>query len=129
LLGLGQDATNQGQVLGGQASLFDVSDLADPARPDTVSLRRHSYPAAAYDPRTFTWLTERESGLAVVEDQWQGRSSLVEVRVLPDGSLLTGDSWPVGRWYAGRARALPLPGGDSVAVVTDGVEVVALSPR
>ena len=129
LLGLGQDATNQGEVLGGQASLFDIGDLDAPARLDTLGLGRHAYPQAAYDPRTFTWLPERESGLAVVQDQWNGRSSLVEVQVLADGSLVAGDSWPLGWWSTGEARALPLPEGSSVAVVTDRVEVVTLSPR
>jgi uncharacterized secreted protein with C-terminal beta-propeller domain len=129
LLGLGQDATMRGEVLGGQASLFDIGDLADPARLDTLALGRHAYPEAAQDPRTFTWLPERDSGLAVVQDHWNGRSSLVEVRVLADGSLLAGDTWPVGRWGFAQARALPLPGGSAVAVVTDDVEVVTLSPR
>ena len=129
LLGLGQDATARGQSVGGQASLFDIADLSAPERLDTLALGRDAYPATGYDPRTFTWLDERGSGLAVVENHWNGRSTLVEVRVTPDGALLAGDSWPLARWDSGQARALPLPGGTSVAVVSDAVEVVTLSPR
>lgn len=129
LLGLGQDATDRGRTLGGQASLLDVADLADPARLDTLALGPNAYPAAGYDPRTFTWLAERDTGLAVVEDQWNGRTSVVELRVTTDGSLLKRDTWPVGRWSSSTARTLPLPGGQSVVLVTDEVELVTLSPR
>jgi uncharacterized secreted protein with C-terminal beta-propeller domain len=41
LLGIGQDATEQGRTLGTQLSLFDVSDLRRPAR-----LHRRTLPAA-----------------------------------------------------------------------------------
>jgi uncharacterized secreted protein with C-terminal beta-propeller domain len=41
LLGIGQDATEQGRTLGTQLSLFDVSDLRRPAR-----LQRRTLPAA-----------------------------------------------------------------------------------
>jgi hypothetical protein len=125
LLGLGQDATMQGRVVGGQVSLFDVGDLADPRRLDTLALGRYAYPAAAYDPRTFTWLADRDTGLAVVESHWDGESSLIEVRVSSDGVLVEGDSWPLGRWDAGQARALPLPDG-TVALVSTSVDLVEL---
>ncbi len=38
LLGVGQDATDEGRTLGTQLSLFDVSDPANPERIDTVSM-------------------------------------------------------------------------------------------
>ena len=38
LIGVGQDATETGQTLGTQVSLFDVSDLANPTRTDRFTL-------------------------------------------------------------------------------------------
>jgi uncharacterized secreted protein with C-terminal beta-propeller domain len=124
LLGLGQHATMRGEILGGQASLFDVGDLADPKRLATLGLGRHAYPSASHDPRTFTWLAAQERGLAVVEDQWNGRAWLVEIRV-GNGTLAEGQRWPLPRWQANLGRALPLPDG-SVAVVGSSVRVVGL---
>ena len=40
LIGMGQDATNRGSLLGAQAALFDVSDLTDPRRTDLVGYSR-----------------------------------------------------------------------------------------
>ena len=125
LLGLGQDATMRGVTRGGQASLFDISDLSAPERSDTLGLGRRSEPATSYDPRAFTWLPDRSSALVGVNDGWSGRSSLVEIDVSEDGSLTEGDRWPLPRWRAGEGRALALPGG-SVAIVADEVRLVTL---
>ncbi len=121
LLGLGVDASLRGMVRGGQASLFDVSDLGDPRRVDTLDLGKHAAPATAYDPRTLTWLGS--SAFVAVDDHWNGRGSLVEIVVGDDGSLTEGDSWPLPRWRAGEARTLPLDA-DSVALVTGKVQLL-----
>jgi hypothetical protein len=63
LLGIGQDATDEGRVLGFQASLFDVSDLRRPRRLDAVSLGP-SWSAAENDHHAFLWWPR--SRLAVV---------------------------------------------------------------
>jgi uncharacterized secreted protein with C-terminal beta-propeller domain len=120
LLGLGVDATMRGMVRGGQASMFDVSDLRDPRRLDTLDLGKHARPATAYDPRTFTWLGSR--ALVAVEDQWNGRGSVVEIVVGDDGSLTEGESWPLPRWRTAEARTLPLA--DAVALVTNKVTLL-----
>ena len=109
LLGLGVDASLRGVVRGGQASMFDVSDLRDPRRVDTLDLGKHARPATAYDPRAFTWLGSR--ALVAVEDQWNGRGSVVEIVVGEDGSMTEGQSWPLPRWQTGEARTLPLDTG------------------
>ena len=124
LLGLGQHATMRGEILGGQASLFDVGDLAAPQRLATLDLGKHAQPWAGLDPRTFTWLADRGRGLAVVEDQWNGRAWLMEIRVEGD-SLAEGQRWSLPRWKANQGRALPLPDG-SVALVGSTVELVEL---
>lgn len=52
LLGVGQDATEQGRTLGTQVSVFDVSDLDDPTRLHQLTLEEASS-EAEYDHRAF----------------------------------------------------------------------------
>jgi hypothetical protein len=54
LLGIGQDATAEGRVLGTQASLFDVSDPAAPRRLDTLVLGK-GWSEAEQDHHAFLW--------------------------------------------------------------------------
>jgi uncharacterized secreted protein with C-terminal beta-propeller domain len=54
LLGVGQDATDEGQVLGAQASLFDVSDVRRPRRLDSYALGK-AWSEAEHDHRAFLW--------------------------------------------------------------------------
>ncbi|GAA4581111.1 beta-propeller domain-containing protein [Planotetraspora phitsanulokensis] len=80
LLGIGQEATESGQTLGTQISLFDVSD---PASPKIVSrfLQEKSASEAEWDPHAFVYWPQ--SGLAMLPLQsWagdfvQGSSALV----------------------------------------------------
>jgi hypothetical protein len=125
LLGLGQDATLQGRTRGGQASLFDIGDLASPERVATLALGRHAHPATSYDPRSFTWIADRSTALVALDDHGDGRAVLVEITVTDDGSLAEGQRWPLPRWEAGSGRALPLPDG-SVAVVGDEVRLISI---
>jgi hypothetical protein len=53
LLGVGQDATEQGRQLGTQLSLFDVSDLDNPRRLHATRLAGFS--DAEYDHHAFLW--------------------------------------------------------------------------
>jgi uncharacterized secreted protein with C-terminal beta-propeller domain len=56
LLGVGQEATDDGRVQGLQLSLFDVSDLAHPARLQRLRLgERWSHSAAEWDHHAFLW--------------------------------------------------------------------------
>jgi hypothetical protein len=55
LLGVGQDATAQGRTLGTQLSLFDVSDLRNPARLAVASLGGNSSSDAEFDPHAFLY--------------------------------------------------------------------------
>ncbi len=54
LLGVGQDATDEGRTLGTQVSLFDISDRANPVRLDTWTLRG-GYSDTEWDARAFLW--------------------------------------------------------------------------
>ncbi|MDX2342720.1 MAG: beta-propeller domain-containing protein [Acidimicrobiia bacterium] len=63
LLGVGQDATDQGRTLGTQISLFDVSDPANPIRVQNYTFD-NGYSSVEYDHRAFLhWPT---TGLTVV---------------------------------------------------------------
>jgi hypothetical protein len=56
LLGVGQEATDDGRVQGLQLSLFDISDLAHPARLQQARLgERWSHSAAEWDHHAFLW--------------------------------------------------------------------------
>ena len=55
LLGLGQDANEQGQTRGTQLSLFDVSDLSSPRRLHQTTLGESTSSAAEYDHRAFLY--------------------------------------------------------------------------
>jgi hypothetical protein len=63
LLGIGQDATEAGRRTGAQASLFDVSDPAQPRRLDQVALG-HGSSSVEFDHHAFLWWEPR--GLAVL---------------------------------------------------------------
>jgi hypothetical protein len=69
LLGVGQNATDEGRILGSQVSLFDVSNPADPRRIALLELGDGSSSEVEYDHRAFlVW-----RGLAVlpyVSYQW-----------------------------------------------------------
>lgn len=56
VIGIGQDATEQGQVKGSQLSLFDVSDLRDPKRLATAAVTEgRGASGAEQDHRAFLW--------------------------------------------------------------------------
>lgn len=125
LLGLGQDADRDGTTRGPQASLFDLGDLSSPERVAVLGLGEVGELAAAYDPRTFTWLPDAGVGVAALDSWERSGSSFVELRVGADGSLVEGRRIPLRPWTAYAARALPLDDG-RVAVVDRGVRLVEL---
>jgi hypothetical protein len=66
LLGVGQDATDEGRLLGTQLSLFDISNLRRPARLDAAPLGPGSS-EVEYDPHAFLYWPA--TNLAVVPVQ------------------------------------------------------------
>jgi uncharacterized secreted protein with C-terminal beta-propeller domain len=120
LLGLGQDATENGQITGMQASVFDVSDLAHPVLRDRLRLGNGWSPALddsrafGYDPQrrqaTFPF-TSYDPAMSLGE-----QPSALGLTVASDGELsltgrleLSGDSWP----------QRVLTDGDRIYAVTD----------
>ncbi len=55
LIGVGQDANEQGMTRGAQVSLFDVGDLRNPRRLHAKSLGRDSFTTAEHDHHAFLW--------------------------------------------------------------------------
>ena len=120
LLGLGQDATENGQITGMQASVFDVSDLAHPVLRDRLRLgngwspalddsrafgydpqrRRATLPFTSYDPSTSLGEQPSALGLTVSSDGELSRTGRMD---------LSGGSWP----------QRVLSDGDRVYAVTD----------
>ena len=83
LLGIGQDATEQGRLKGAAVSLFDVSNPARPERIDQVKLGDGSS-GVEYDHRAFTFW----DGLAVVPIQnWNDNFNGVVGITVDDASL------------------------------------------
>jgi hypothetical protein len=93
LMGVGQDATDTGRVLGTQVSIFDVSDISNPVRIDQHTLAKGSNSAIEYDHHAFLYWGE--TGLAMIPIQqyaWDGENEsawfgAVALRVENDGDI------------------------------------------
>ncbi len=126
MIGIGQAGDLSGSITGAQAALFDVTDLTDPRRLDTVEYPRYSQAGAAIDPRQFTWLPDQRMALTVVSKGWQGRTGWVSVLRLADGRM---DDELVPVEYGEeieQVRLVPLPSGKVVLVTGDGVSFLDL---
>ncbi|MEX1178314.1 MAG: beta-propeller domain-containing protein [Nitriliruptor sp.] len=103
LIGVGQDADEEGMTLGAQVSLFDVSDPADPRRTDTVTVPRSESPVE-WDHRSFLhWPATGLTVVPVTRHHWGepgepkpvGPTSGALALVAEDGSLrAAGDHAP-----------------------------------
>jgi len=120
LLGLGVDATEQGRSLGAQAAVFDIGHLADPRRVSQQGFGEQSSLPALGDPRGFTWLPDRRTGVTAVASWTGGRLRLVALHVDGNGTLEARDLATDVGW---NARTLPLADG-RVAVVDQGVRLL-----
>ncbi len=67
LLGVGQDATEDGRTTGMQVSTFDISDRAAPSRVDVLA-QRDTWTAVEGDSRQFSYLPERRLALLPLQD-------------------------------------------------------------
>ena len=85
LIGVGQDASDQGRVQGTQVSLFDVSDPADPRRLANATLPQTGS-EAEYDHHAFLWWAPSSLAVLPVQDHRTGTSEAVGFRVA-DGEV------------------------------------------
>jgi len=114
LLGIGQDATEDGMTTGAQVSSFDLRDLAAPERVDTLTYK-DTWTDVEGESRSFSYLPERR--LALVPVSSGTGNGLVAVSVDEDGSLTEAARW-TSRNSAWVLRATVV--GDAVVVVADG---------
>lgn len=86
VLGVGQDAGEDGRVRGTQVSLFDVSDLANPVRVQQFTMPSGSS-EVEYDHRAFLWWAPEN--LAVIPhagyDRGWSYHAVLGLEVTPDG--------------------------------------------
>lgn len=76
LLGVGQDATDNGQVQGTQLSLFDVSDPANPQRLSTLAIG--GYSEAEWDHHAFLYWPEDGTIVLPVSPGWNNCGPAVD---------------------------------------------------
>ncbi|MGH9209650.1 MAG: beta-propeller domain-containing protein [Acidimicrobiales bacterium] len=90
LIGVGQDATEEGAQVGTQVSLFDVSDPAAPARVAQAVLPNTSS-GAEWDHRAFLWWADTNLAAIPISSYQDGASfeGLVGYGVDVDGEAIT----------------------------------------
>lgn len=121
LLGVGQEATESGQLNGAKIATFDLTDLASPSLVDSV-VEPGAWAEVEGDSRAFTYLPERR--LALTSVGTERGSALWSVTVGPDGSIGTAARWstPGEAWLA---RAIPVD--DRMVALTEGSNGVVLT--
>jgi uncharacterized secreted protein with C-terminal beta-propeller domain len=112
LLGVGQDATEQGRVQGTQVSLFDVSDPTAPKRLASAGLPR-SQSEAEFDHHAFLWWAKTGLTMVPVQSYEDGTSGAVGFKVTDDavtelGRVQQRDRQPIRRSIVVRDRVLTL---------------------
>ncbi|HUP71934.1 MAG TPA: beta-propeller domain-containing protein [Acidimicrobiales bacterium] len=85
VLGIGQDANDQGRVLGTKVSLFDVSDLANPTEMATWK-QANSNTQAEYDHHAFLYWDERKIAVLPVFGN-NGSNSAVILSIDPQTGI------------------------------------------
>jgi hypothetical protein len=134
LLGIGQDATDDGLLRGSQASLFDVTDPTAPARLGALALSsRGGSSDAEFDPHAFLWWPA--TGTVVVpvngpadDGTWRSAAAVLQL----DGDRLriageiTHDDRARGGSGAAQLRRSLIVDGRLVTVSDAGVKVNAL---
>lgn len=100
LLGVGQNASDDGRVLGLQVSLFDVRDPANPVRLDNLDIGGAS--GAEWDPHAFLWWEGTGTAFVPLLPWWGGpdqrpdQQGLAAVTVEGDTLRLAGTVAPAG---------------------------------
>ena len=112
LIGIGQDATDQGRVQGTQVSLFDVSDPADPKRLASLTLPG-SQSEAEFDHHAFLWWAKTKLAMVPVQSYRDGTVGAVGFTVTEDsvtelGRVQHPDRMPIRRSLVVGDRVLTL---------------------
>ena len=100
--------------------MFDIGDLRNPQRISRQGFGQQSSLPALDDPRGFTWLPDRRTGLTTVTSWTSDRARLVAVEVADDGALQAHDLATDVGW---NARTLPLDDG-RIALVDESLRLL-----
>ena len=99
ILGIGQDATDEGRTTGAKATLFDVSNLSTPAVLDTWQASGGSS-SVEWDHRAFLWWEPGQLAVMPFND-WRNDINAAVVLQIADGTVAE----------MGRVNHMPDPGG------------------
>lgn len=123
LIGVGQEATAEGQAVGAQVSLFDVSDPASPAKLDGHVLP-DTWTQAESDPHAFLFWPDTEQLVVPIEGATDRGALVLGVdgdSLTEQGLVTRADADMAKQWSAVR-RSLVI--GDSLYTLwTDGLQV------
>lgn len=92
LIGVGQNADDNGRVLGTQVSLFDVNDPSKPKRIANYELGKNAYSEAEFDPHAFLYWPDTKL-LVVPVQQWSSSPRAGAALVRVDGTELGEAGW------------------------------------
>ncbi|MEE2768303.1 MAG: beta-propeller domain-containing protein [Actinomycetota bacterium] len=130
ILGIGQEATEEGMTTGAKATLFDVSDPADPMELDTWSSGGGSS-AVEWDHRAFLWWPPEYLAVMPFTDWSDDRAEAVLLRVaegaVSEAGRVSHTTGPVDD-RQGLLCPVPYPDGATDTDFEDsGVEIAALA--
>jgi len=87
LLGVGQDATDQGRTLGAKLSLFDVSNPTAPSELDTWVLP-NANSNVEWDHRAFLWWAPEQMAVLPVTDWQDGFGGAIVATISREGGIV-----------------------------------------
>ena len=123
LVGVGQDATDEGRTTGVLVQTFDISDPAAPTQVDTWT-EADTWTAVEGDSRQFSYLPEQRTVLMPMDTM--GTAVVQAFTVGDDGTLTDAGRFDLsGQGYRWLVRAMPV--GDSVAVLSGGEQGTELT--
>jgi Beta propeller domain len=131
LLGVGQDATERGQQLGAQVSLFDVSDPAKPARLHQRTLSDGGSSEVEWDHHAFLWWPPAKLAVLPLES-WADSSGVfagaIGLRIDPEAGIAElGRTSHRGEEWKPPVRRSLIVGGRLVTISDGGVQQNSLS--
>jgi uncharacterized secreted protein with C-terminal beta-propeller domain len=131
LLGVGQDATEAGRQLGTQVSLFDVSNLAKPARLHQRTLADGGSSEVEWDHHAFLWWPPAKLAVLPLEswgDETQEFAGAVGLSIDPAAGIAeVGRTSHRGAEWTPPVRRSLIVGGRLVTISDSGVQQNSLS--
>jgi hypothetical protein len=137
LLGVGQDATQEGRRLGPQLSLFDVGDPAQPKLLDRAALGASGWTPAEQDHHAFLWWSPARLAVLPV-DAWDfsgaigfrvGSQSVAEAgRITHPQPAADRPAPPIGRSVVVRDRLLTVSAAGIAANALDDLRPLGFTP-